>query len=784
MSDIPENLEDMAKRPPENMARRPTGKILLQETQTDTKIPADITAYPSVNETFGGVKIERLYRTGGMSLIYIGTDAETGQPTLLKMLHSELLKDKTLKSRFKQEGEMTLQLNHANITRTLRAGEENGIPFIVFEFFKSMDLSDALKPECTYQLTPEDSASILMQVTAALIYAHSNKVIHRDIKPGNIIIDNDLHARIIDWGISKNLGNYQNLTIQEGLLGSPAYSSPEQLEDAASVTEASDVYSLGCTAYHLFSRTLPQEKSTSNYEAILSDRRNLQTPFELWLNEAIEQKRKDLTLQIEQNPAEKEKLQKQLEVVIPVSDELENLIMSILNAKKPSNRPTFETIIEDLETLIKQNKIRRQELTPEQQAEREKQRIELKEQIKSLKDTKGYREDIAITFQLAKAEERLAEISPRNTDEKAEYVQASLHDYIEVSTKLKVSRERLTDTEVGYLGETIKRLTELDYYEQARKQHREAKISEKANSDRLDATLVALKENDIEGIVNNYGKIDDTRIPVHLKSKRDNTTALIELFVQSIIDSGTSAVNQEKLEKAKEIYERAKKVAQVLPDKSKGKEQTAEFYRNLMVAEIVQAKKGYHDAREKKDYFAMYEFSLYLKNKTGEIPAELKEDVQGIFEQSEKELEPKNVDITLMRGLIDNAKSLQSKVQQELNQPGEEEVTEESIRSLPEDRIKEYDNLIYGIIKKFNSISKENIGPEYEEFGRFLEFFKGDVRAERLKIAIEKGNFTDKVKAYAELICYYEEHGNTKMTDRYISRAVIFYSKRLNLKKP
>lgn len=801
MSDA-DNLEDIANSTPK-IARRPTGSYdslqatvktpSNQDTQEHSqKKVTDTTKYQYqlLNQTFGGVEVKESIKIGGMSVVYRGIEVKTGQPVILKVLHPDKAGNTEARARFVQDARTTSELKHANIVETLTHGEEREIPYIVYKEIKgSKDLSDLLKPDSPVQLTPEDSANILLQVMAGLMYAHDKKVIHRDIKPGNILVGQDLHARIIDWGIARDIEQEYGFTIQGQVMGTPAYVAPEQAADPKNVTPSADVYSWACTAYEAFSRMIPQEKPTANTQSTFSNRVNTQMPFELWLNEAIELRRKDLTEEIEQeqNPENRIRLQTLLETIVPVSDELEDLIMMILNAKDPKVRPSFDLIIEKYETLTQKNKLRRHEPTPEEVKQIENERNRLKDKIKSYKIEipqyidPNYRN--LRTFELAENLEKLAEITPRTDEERITYVREAMQYYVEAQTAFRMNPQ-MTDTELSGLDEKLKWITAINNNEQARKEHRETKIMEKETKERISAAYSALGKNNITELITNYSKIDFSRTPSTLMHVRDELTKQIEGLVQSLLTTGTSAIERNDLPTAKEYYERAQKISNILPDSAKTtKEQSTAFCQNLLKAEILQKEKIYKEAKTQNDYYGMFEIVEYLKAK--EIPPELKEGIQQLITKADEDLKSKKLDITSLRQLIEHSKELQSDLEKELGQLGKEEVTDESIKALPEERIKYYDEELDKLSKKFTGITKESIGPKYDEFAQYLEFFKGDIRAERLKKELTNRDlkYIDKSKKISELIHHYEELGDQKQAIRYIARRHVLDSEKLKLKQ-
>lgn len=181
---------------------------------------------------------------GGMATVYRAT-APHGNLVAIKILDRRLAADPAARRRFEQEG--TLTLMHPNIARVLEHGEQDGQPYIVMEYVagESLDRLIARKG----RLTPAEYAPILTDVARALDYAHKRGVIHRDVKPSNILIRANGQAVLADFGVARTLE--QTLyTATRTRVGSALYMSPEQAAGAYELTPASDIYSLGVTTYY------------------------------------------------------------------------------------------------------------------------------------------------------------------------------------------------------------------------------------------------------------------------------------------------------------------------------------------------------------------------------------------------------------------------------------------------------------------------------------------------------------------------------------------------------
>ncbi|MCL4506056.1 MAG: protein kinase [Chloroflexi bacterium] len=190
---------------------------------------------------------------GGMATIYRAT-APNGNLVVLKVLAMHLANDKTALARFKQE--TNLGLIHPNIVRVMDGGVENGAPYIVMDYVVGESLDRRLLRVGT--LKPQQLAPILKDVANALEYANTKEIVHRDVKPSNILIRPTGQALLVDFGVAKTMGATA-YTATTARVGSVFYMSPEQANGEPVITHASDIYSLGVTAYFALTGRHPFE---------------------------------------------------------------------------------------------------------------------------------------------------------------------------------------------------------------------------------------------------------------------------------------------------------------------------------------------------------------------------------------------------------------------------------------------------------------------------------------------------------------------------------------------
>jgi serine/threonine-protein kinase len=187
-----------------------------------------------------------LIARGGMAQVFRALDLRLGRHVALKVLFPELSVDRTFVERFRREAQAAANLSHPNVVAVYDWGEDEGTYFIVMELVTGTSLATALRAEGTLPATR--AASIAAQVASALAYAHRHGVVHRDIKPGNVMLTDDGQVKVTDFGIAQAVSTEEGLTMAGSVMGTAAYFSPEQAEGAV-VDGRSDVYSLGIVLY-------------------------------------------------------------------------------------------------------------------------------------------------------------------------------------------------------------------------------------------------------------------------------------------------------------------------------------------------------------------------------------------------------------------------------------------------------------------------------------------------------------------------------------------------------
>jgi serine/threonine-protein kinase len=193
-------------------------------------------------------QVTHLIARGGMAMVYRAEDTLLNRAVALKILYPELSEDPLFVERFRREAQAAANLSHPNIVPVFDWGEDGDTYFIVMELVEGTSLAEMLRGGVT--LTAARSAQIVAQVAAALGYAHRSGVVHRDVKPGNILITRDGQVKVTDFGIAQAVSSEDHLAEAGSVMGTATYFSPEQAEGAA-VDGRSDVYSLGVVLYEM-----------------------------------------------------------------------------------------------------------------------------------------------------------------------------------------------------------------------------------------------------------------------------------------------------------------------------------------------------------------------------------------------------------------------------------------------------------------------------------------------------------------------------------------------------
>ena len=195
---------------------------------------------------------------GGMALVYRAIDRRTGHSVAVKILRPEYNQDAEFSSRFEREAIAASKMSHHNIVNLLDVGQDGDMRYLVMEYVKGRTLKDVIKQKGS--LPPTVAAQIGIRILSALQHAHKNGIIHRDIKPQNILVNSDGLIKVADFGIARVAGS-NTLSTSDLVMGSVHYFSPEQAK-GESVTEASDLYSVGVVMYEMLTGRPPFDGET------------------------------------------------------------------------------------------------------------------------------------------------------------------------------------------------------------------------------------------------------------------------------------------------------------------------------------------------------------------------------------------------------------------------------------------------------------------------------------------------------------------------------------------
>jgi serine/threonine protein kinase len=197
---------------------------------------------------FAGYRIDRRIGRGGMGVVYLATDLALERSVALKVLAEDLAKQPGFQRRFVGESKLAASLDHPNVIPIYGAGEHEGVLYIAMRFVPGQDLRTLLREEG--RLEPERAARLVSQVASALDAAHAHGLVHRDVKPANVLITAQDHVYLTDFGLSKRVAADSEATRTGMVLGTLDYVAPEQIR-GQDVGPFTDVYSLGCMAVHL-----------------------------------------------------------------------------------------------------------------------------------------------------------------------------------------------------------------------------------------------------------------------------------------------------------------------------------------------------------------------------------------------------------------------------------------------------------------------------------------------------------------------------------------------------
>ena len=201
----------------------------------------------------GRYRLDAQVGAGGMSTVYRAFDATLERQVAIKLMHREIARDSDQLERFRREARAVAQLSHPHIVGVIDAGEDEGRPYIVFEYVEGETLKERIR-RCG-RLEIEEAIAYAIEIARALGAAHARNIVHRDVKPQNVLIDAEGSAKVTDFGIARSLDE-EGLTADGRVLGTTDYVSPEQAL-GHDVNGQSDIYSLGVVLYEMLVGDVP-----------------------------------------------------------------------------------------------------------------------------------------------------------------------------------------------------------------------------------------------------------------------------------------------------------------------------------------------------------------------------------------------------------------------------------------------------------------------------------------------------------------------------------------------
>ena len=234
------------------------GKTPSPQSQKPAPPPAvaDETMVLASNPSIPGYETIDVIGKGGMGTVYKARQISLDRIVAIKVLARELASDKDFIERFDREASALAKLSHPNIVPIIDKGAHEGVYYFVMDFVQGGTLRDLLRGN---RLPQEDTIKITVQVCRAIAHAHANGVIHRDMKPENVLLDREQNVRIVDFGLADIVGHqtWGTLTGSGMAMGTAHYMAPEQRRDAKRVDRRADIYSMGIMIYEMLTGEIP-----------------------------------------------------------------------------------------------------------------------------------------------------------------------------------------------------------------------------------------------------------------------------------------------------------------------------------------------------------------------------------------------------------------------------------------------------------------------------------------------------------------------------------------------
>lgn len=219
--------------------------------------PPDSEQNPEMGLRIAHFEVAERIGSGGMGAVFRAMDLELHRDVALKVMHPSIAADPSLVARFRNEARACAQLNHDNLARVFFTGEQDGVHFIAYEFADGQTIKELIVQHG--RLNPSETVNYAIQATLALSHVDAAGIVHRDIKPSNIILTSKGRVKVVDLGLARRdiEDSIGDITVAGTTLGTFDYMSPEQARDPRATDIRSDIYSLGCTVYHMLTGQPP-----------------------------------------------------------------------------------------------------------------------------------------------------------------------------------------------------------------------------------------------------------------------------------------------------------------------------------------------------------------------------------------------------------------------------------------------------------------------------------------------------------------------------------------------
>ncbi len=208
----------------------------------------------SPGSTFGEYEVENVVGLGGIGILYRARQVRLDRHVALKLVGEEAARDPVVRERLRREARMVAALDHPNVVPLYAAGEEDGTVYIVTRWVEGTELGSLIHSEGP--LAPGRAARAAAQIAAALEVAHEKGLVHRDVKPSNVIMTPEDHVYLTDFGLAKRADTQPGLTAVDQMLGTVDYVAPEQIEGSEPDARG-DIYSLGCLLFEMLTGEPP-----------------------------------------------------------------------------------------------------------------------------------------------------------------------------------------------------------------------------------------------------------------------------------------------------------------------------------------------------------------------------------------------------------------------------------------------------------------------------------------------------------------------------------------------